>query len=423
MNRSLPGKWQRKKTSSVDKPRIIFVNRVYWPSTEATAQLLTDLAEGLAARGWHVQVIASGRTAGSRTGVVIHRTGTDEKNRGLASRLVNYLGHAFAARRILRAIIQPGDRVVVMTDPPLLNTLIARLAQRHGGEVIHWVQDIYPEILATRLGAWSRSLLFPLRLLRNMAWRSARHCVTLGTDMASLITANGYPAEKVVIIPNWAPRELSALPTDSQVAEQRQQWALADKFIVAYSGNLGRVHEFATIIGTAELLREEASIAFVFIGQGARFGEVRRMAAEKRLTNVFFLPPAPREQLALSLASADAQLVTINPDFSQLVYPSKLAGVLAAGRPVLLVGPAQGELAKLLQQNGCGAAFCPAESRQLAQTLVGWQADPARRLQIGRQARTLYEQHYAFSSTLELWEKVLEKHAGEVIAEPASSDL
>ncbi|MDB6113137.1 MAG: putative glycosyl transferase, partial [Lacunisphaera sp.] len=161
-------------------PRVIFVNRVYWPSTAATAQLLTDLADGLAARGWPVLVIAAGTAPGPRHGVTIHRTGEGDQHRGLWSRTHNYRRFAREARRLLTQLVRPGDVVVPMTDPPMLGAAVTATALRAGARVVHWTQDIYPEIVSAHLGAVFTLPLWPWRWRRNAAWRAAQGGVVPG---------------------------------------------------------------------------------------------------------------------------------------------------------------------------------------------------------------------------------------------------
>ena len=224
-------------------PRVIFVNRIYWPAQAATAQLLTDLAEGLAARGWVVHVIAAGDEAGRQHGVTMHRTGPGVKHGGLFSQAANYWRFLRGARRELRRLVQPGDVVVPMTDPPMLGAAVSGIALRGGARVVHWIQDIYPEIVSAHVGAIAAAPLWPLRARRDASWRSARTCLTPGADMALTVAARGVPGDRLAVLPNWAPRELEAPPPPAEIAAQRTAWSVADKFVVAYSGNLGRVHD------------------------------------------------------------------------------------------------------------------------------------------------------------------------------------
>lgn len=394
-------------------PRVIFVNRVYRPSTAATAQLLTDLAEGLALRlrDWDLHVIAAGTGPEQCNGVSIHRTGGEESHAGLLSQARNYAQFLLRARQQTALLARPGDVVVVMTDPPMLGAAVTGIAKECGAGVVHWIQDIYPEIVSAHAGAIVGLPLLPLRWKRDDSWRAARRCVALGEDMAKVVTARGVSEDKLVIAPNWAPRELDAPAPEAAVAARRIAWGCTDKFIVAYSGNLGRVHEFAAVLGAADELRGREDIVFVFIGRGPRFDEVHAAAQARGLANIRFLPPETRENLAAALAAPDAHLVTLKPTFARLVYPSKLAGVLAAGRPVLFVGPPDGEIARLLAREQCGAAFAPSDGVGLASTVRQWQADAARRTQLGRAARGAYERHFTFGSVLAHWEDILRRAA------------
>lgn len=388
--------------------RIIFLNRVYWPATAATAQLLTDLAEGLARKGWPVHVITAGKISSSQhQGVTIHRTNTSDQHGGLLSKALNHRKFVRAASRQLLELIRPGDIVIPMTDPPMLGTKVAQVAGPRGLKVIHWIQDIYPEIAKVHFGTVAGYFLSILKASRDASWLSANNCVTLGEDMARMITQQGIPAERVSQIPNWAPRELH-VPASSQARTAcRTQWGLTDKFVVAYSGNLGRVHEFATILEAAGRLRNNPAIVIVFIGQGARFDDISTTVHQRGLTNVRLLPPSSRENLAASLAAADAQLVTLHEAYSSLVYPSKLAGALAAGRPTLFVGSPQGDIARFLQREDCGAAVAPGEGARLASVIAQWQADAELRSRLGANARMAYERHFTYESSLTQWDGLL----------------
>ena len=395
-----------------DAPRVIFVNRVYWPATAATAQLLTDLAEGLAVQGWSVHVIATGEGLTARNGVTIHRTGAGAHHTGMISRARNYRRFLKDASAQVAALARPGDIVVPMTDPPMLGAAVAREAAGRGAKVVHWIQDIYPEIAATHFGLLAELATTQLRARRDAAWHGAAACVSLGEDMTELLTEHGVLRSRITVVPNWAPRELHALATDSDVVAQRQLWTLQDRFVVAYSGNFGRVHEFHTIMDAATRLRDDPKIVFLFIGNGARFDEIAPLARKRKLPNIRLLPPTPRTALPASLRAADAHLVTLLPAYRRLVYPSKLAGVLAAGRPVLFVGPAEGEIARLMKQAACGAAFVPGDAAGLAEGILKLTQDAALRQSQSAQARVLYEQAFTGDAALARWDGLLRRVAG-----------
>jgi len=387
--------------------RVIFVNRVYWPYTAATAQLLTDLAEGLAVRGWTVHVVTTGEGTTRRNGVTIHRTGEGAHHEGMISRTLNYRRFTRAAYTQLAELIQTGDIVVPMTDPPMLGAVVAQVAQSKGARVVHWIQDIYPEIAVAHFGPLAGLALAAFKARRDNAWRSAAACVPLGEDMARFVSERNIPRGQITILPNWAPRELHTPAPAAEVAAHRRRWGLADKFIVAYSGNLGRVHEFATILDAAALLLDQPSILFLFIGAGARFDEVAATARRRALTNIQLIPTEPRSGLTTSLPAADTHLVTLRSAYAQLVYPSKLAGVLAAGRPVLFVGPPEGEIARLVREHDCGCAVAPGDAPALAASIRRLAADASLRKNQGNQGRALYEQRFTGDAALAGWDRLL----------------
>ncbi len=404
-------------------PRVIFVNRFYWPDQPATAQLLTDLAESLAASGLPITVItshpgdASIPSEETHNGVHIIRVG--EKRLGqknLLKRTADFARFLLAARRAVAKHARAGDTLVAMTDPPLLGVALSGPAKRKNLRLIHWVQDVFPEV-AMAVGHRFTALARPLR---DRAWRNASACVALGTDMAYLLRERGVPASQIHIIPNWAPEGLTPLPSSgstlhplpsilySSTAALRHRWNLEGKLIVAYSGNLGRVHDFSAIIPLATELRADPNIAFVFIGDGAQRPALESAARAAGLTNIHFHPAQPRDQLAATLALGDIHLVTLRSGCERLVFPSKLYGIAAAGRPTLFIGPRDCEVARVIESHGFGNAFTAASADipRLAATLRKLRADSAQRLSLGQAAAAFCEKegrlHHATTRWLSL---------------------
>jgi colanic acid biosynthesis glycosyl transferase WcaI len=343
--------------------RAIFINRFYWPDEPATAQLLTDLAEALATKGIEVTVIAShpGRPEvpfkETRRGVRILRIrGTRwARHLGLIGKLADFVTFFLAALWRLFAEVRRGDAVVALTDPPLLGVGAWFVTGLRGARLYHWVQDIYPEVAIELAGQPWLALLRPLR---NLAWRRAARCVTLGKDMATVLASAKVSSGKIALAPNWAPAGLVPPPPDAASA-LRAEWGLTGKFVVAYSGNLGRVHDLEPILEVAAHLRDEPTIAFVFIGSGAQRATLEATAQRLGLTNLQFHSPQPRSQLLATLALGDVHLVTLRPGCEHYVFPSKLVGVAAIGRPVVFIGPRDCEVAQIVTspQRPFGCAF------------------------------------------------------------------
>jgi glycosyltransferase involved in cell wall biosynthesis len=167
------------------------------------------------------------------------------------------------------------------------------------------------------------------------------------------------------------------------------------------------VHEFETVLDAAERLKARRSIVFLFAGGGPRAGEVRARAAERKLGNVRFVRSVPREDLPAALAAADVHLVTLRPGFEALVNPSKLAGVLAAGRPALFVGPPACDPARLLRASGAGLSFVPGDGAGLADAVTGLRDAPPRAATMAAAARAAYEAGFRYEDLLVRWQTLL----------------
>ncbi len=392
--------------------RLIFANRFYWPETPATGQLLTDLAEGLAGRGHAVIVLTStGNDGGmplpaaeNRNGVSIVRLrGTRWHKLGLLGKACDYASFYTAVLWRAWREVRTGDTLVALTDPPLLGIGLAAVARVRGAALVHWAQDIYPEIAIQLAGLKPLALLRPLR---DTSWRRARTVVTLGDDMAATVRRAGVPADRVAVIPNWAPVGLAPVPSEERDA-QRRAWGLEGKFVVAYSGNLGRVHDLDPVVEAATRLRDRPDIVFLFVGGGARLAELQAAVRSRKLTNVSFQPAQPRACLARSLASGDLHLVTLLPGCERYVFPSKLYGPLAVGRPVLAVASPDSELARLVTDAGIGVATDGRDSAGLAATIGALADAPARVAALAQAALDYAANRGGLELALARWARVL----------------
>ncbi len=381
-----------------------FVNRFYWPDEPATAQLLGDLAEGLAGRGYRVSVIASRPRGTNRServrGVGIVRVGGGRaRDRALPGKAFNFAAYALGAWLTLSRTVRAGDVVVCLTDPPLLGVAAASVAARRGARVVHWIQDIYPEVA---LACGAPPVLRALRPIRDRSWRRATACVTLGADMASVVAAAGVDPARIKVIPNWPPAGLGPASPEA-VAARRRAWGIEGRFIAQYSGNLGRVHDLTAVLAAAAELRDDPSIGFLFVGGGPRLAELEREASRRGLGNIAFRPAQPRSELAATLGAGDVHLVALRAGCEACVFPSKLAGAAAAGRPVAFVGPVGCEPARQIEAGGFGRAFGPTDGPGLAAALRDWSRAPEKVASMGSAALRFAEG----TPFLPAWEAVL----------------
>lgn len=400
--------------------RIVFVNRFYYPDHSATAQILTDLAEGLVARGWEVEVVASRMryddpaailpATGTRGGVSIRRVATTRFGRGsLPGRAIDYLSFYLAAFWRLAVLIRRTDLVVAKTDPPLLSVVIAIVTRLRGARLINWLQDLYPEVGAELGVASMRGRLGALlRAVRNRSLRSAVLDVAIGERMAERLRAEGVPADRVVVMPNWCD-DTSIFPVP-RTSALRIEWDLADRFVVCYSGNLGRAHESETMLGAAHLLREREDIVFLMIGGGHENAALaQRVAADELGERVRFHPYQPRERLNETLGVADLHWLSLRTALEGLIVPSKFYGILAAGRGVICVTDPDGELARIVTGERCGVVIPVGDAPALAAVITTLAADRPRVAAMGTAARALLDRDYRRDDTIARWDALLKR--------------
>src|SRR3984893_15137052 len=282
--------------------RLIFINRFFAPDHSATSQILSDLAFDLAGAGREVHCVTSRQIYDDPkaalperetiNGVDVHRVASTGFGRAaLIGRSIDYVSFYRSVRRCLEELVQPGDIVVAKTDPPLIAVVARPVARRNGALLVNWLQDIYPET-AVELGVplMRGPVAASLVALRNATLREAAATVVVGDLMGRKVEALGAPAERIHVIPNWCNDEdiQFIAPADNPL---RQEWNLTDKLVLGYSGNLGRAHEFETVLGAAERLRNEPRVAFLMIGGGKRFAELSAAGeARRRAGAVRFLP-------------------------------------------------------------------------------------------------------------------------------------
>jgi colanic acid biosynthesis glycosyl transferase WcaI len=395
------------------KRRVIFVNRYFHPDHSATSQLVSDLAFHLAARGWAVEVVTSRQLyddAGARLvstetvrGVTIHRIRTTTFGRMfLAGRALDYLTFYLGALVTLTRRARRDTILVAMTDPPLISTVCSLATLLRGAILVNWIQDLFPEV-AVELGVLRRGA-GALKAIRNWSLRRARSNVVLGDLMAERVRSliGSRDGRRVVIRHNWAMEEVETIGSIEN--RFRIEWGLSDRFVVAYSGNLGRAHDFSVMLAAIRALPQ---VDFVIIGGGAQLGAIR--AATEDLPNVQFHPYQPRELLSASLSAADAHFITLRPELEGLIVPSKFYGVLAAGRAAIFAGSDDGELARIIRRSECGVVVSSSDSSDLVHSIGELAANRSEARVKGQRARQLYEKEFNAATAHDHWDVILDE--------------
>jgi len=393
--------------------KVVFFNRFFHPDPSATSQMLSDLAFALADEAIEVHVVtgrlpAPGETPNIMNGVRVHAiTGAISPSKNLLARAVSYLRYYLGARRAARDWLDPGDVAVAKTDPPMLATFIETAVRARGAKLVAWMQDVFPEVAAEYgipgMRGWIGKAL---ARARDRTLARADAVVAIGDRMAETLRERlGTPVD---VIHNWADGH-AIEPLDATDNPLREEWGLAGKFVVGYSGNLGRVHEFATLLDAAERLRGHPDVVFVIVGRGPRLAAVKAAAERRSLRNVRFEPLQARERLRTSLSLPDVHVCVLRRRFEGLVHPSKLYGIMAAGRPTLVVGDPDGEAARIVASTASGLFVREGDAEALASAILRLRDSPGVGNEMGINARAAFVRDYDLGHAMAAWRALLSR--------------
>jgi glycosyltransferase involved in cell wall biosynthesis len=412
--------------------RIVFANRYFFPDQSATSRMVSCLAFALAKRGFEVSAITS-RTHHDKTdtplpaeemvaGVDIKRLwATRFGRKHVLGRAIDYLTFHVSAFLWCLQNLRNGDICVVCTDPPLLSVTTALPVYWRGARMVNWVMDLFPEV-AMELGMLSnKSLPGGLsRTLRNWSMRKSAMIVCPTSTMATYLRDHGMADGQVSVMHHWSDGD-EIYPVAATENGLRSKWGLQNKFVVGYSGNFGRAHDFSTLVEAAILLNDHDDIHFLMIGGGQQRAHVEEIVRNRKLKNITFKPLQPAGNIAESLSTADAHIVSLIPKLEHCIVPSKFYGVLAAGRPTLFVGDPDGEVARVVASANCGAAVEIGEGGKLADLIVHLKESPDRCAQMGLNARHALDTLFSRDSAVNAWSEVMYRFRQQPAILPESS--
>ena len=383
--------------------RVALFNRSFYPDQTATGQLFTELCVGLvkdhncrvsAVAGPSLDKASEGKIRQEwkllsrelHDGVEILRGGGTRFAKGrFAGRALNYLSYFFSACFAGLLLDRP-DVIVAATDPPIIGLAAYLAAKRFGVPLVMVYQDIFPEVAALLEDFHSNAVDGVLQAVnRFLAKRAARNVVLGETMRRRLVEGKGADPERTIIISNWA--DCTAITPTSRTNGFSRTHDLDGKFVVMHSGNIGLSQNLECIIDVAERLRPFPRIRFVIIGEGVKKPALVRQTAERGLSNVSFLPYQPKEKLKESFGTADVFIVSLKPGLAGYIVPSKLYGILAAGRPYVAAVEEESEVAAVTRKHECGLLADPGDVRRIADCILTLYHDPRLLRRFGENAR------------------------------------
>ena len=355
------------------RPRLLVFNQYYWPGLEATAHLLSELCGSLADE-YEITVL-TGRLAAPRAdpgrtrhdGVEIVRVSSTAFDRSrIFLRGVNYATYLLASFRAGLAAEQP-DVVLCMTDPPIIADVALSVARRFGVPLVVVSQDVFPEVAVELKRLENPALLGLMRVLIGYYLRRADRVVAIGETMRRRLEEKGAPPERIRVIPNWVDTgQIHPAPREN---DWTREHGLDGRFVVMHSGNIGHAQDLDALVRATTFLRDLDDLVVAVIGGGARHQDLLALTERLDADRVRFLGYQPRETLSLSLSAAGVHVVGLARGLSGYVVPSRLYGILAAGRPVIVAADEDSETAQVVEREGCGVVVPPGRPELLAEAI------------------------------------------------------
>jgi len=339
---------------------------------------------------------------GSQIGSLYIEAGPKYQRKSKLTRLLSGLHFMFST--LLRCWRLPRSSLLFLMSTPLCLGIIGYLFKHlRGQHYVVLVYDIYPDTLV-RCGVLKKSGLVTQlwRRMNRLAWENADIVFTIGDKMAENLErrfdVTKTVAGKVISIHNWANTEWikPVAKIDNEFAIEHGQ---VEKLTVMYSGNLGNTHDIETILAAAKELREQDSIHFMIIGEGAKGKIVEQSKLKDNLENLTILPIQPESLLPLSLPTADISVIALAKGSEGFSVPSKTHYYMAAGSALLGICDQSSEIAQMINKYDCGFSVRPSDVDSVVSNMLGLLNDKATLQYYKANSRRAAEQYHSRKNT------------------------
>jgi colanic acid biosynthesis glycosyl transferase WcaI len=401
--------------------RILIYSYNYHPEPIGIAPLMTELAEGLVQQGHEVRVVTAMPNYPQRRiydeykgklymtekkkGVAVQRNYVwIRPHPGLLDRIM--LDASFVLISLVHALKGLRPDVILLTVPPLpVAVPAAMLGWLHRCPVILNLQDILPEAAVHTGLLTNKRMIRIFEGLEKFAYWSATKISVISEGFVDNLVGKGVQENKIVLIPNWVDVNfIQPLPKEESPFRKAHQ--LNGKFVVLYSGNIGRTQPLTALIDAAARLKHIPEIAVVIVGEEKALQDLELYRQKIDATNVLLLPFQPRKELPQMLAAADIGMVMQKENVISFNMPSKIQVLLASGRPIIASVPSTGTAAKAVQQSKGGIVVPPEDSDALVAAILDLYKNPDKAEALGKQGREYAIENYAFNTALDRYEKL-----------------
>jgi glycosyltransferase involved in cell wall biosynthesis len=406
---------------------IAYYSHYFAPEIGAPSARIYDLSRQWLSFGHQVQVVTCfpnhpvgkmypGYTSRSYMretldGIDVHRHWTYvTPNEGFIKKTLGHVSYLPSALLLSTRRLEKPD-VVIGTSPTFFAAMAARNAgARYRIPFIMEVRDLWPAVMVELGVLRNPYLIRALERLELSLYERATRVVTVTESFRRNLIERRVPEMKVFTIPNGA--DVDFWQPIEPPLELRRRLGLEDRFVVLYIGAHGISHALSRMLESAERLREQTQIRFLFVGEGAEKERLVRQAREAGLKNVQFLDPVPKESVREFYALADVCLVPLRdiPLFDTFI-PSKMFEIMAMAKPI--VASLRGEAADILRRSGGAKVVEPEDSRAVAEAIVHLSQRPCEAREMGLAGRRFVVENYSRRSLAARYMALMEEAVRE----------
>ena len=412
-------------------PKILMLSLVFGPDTVSTANMMTDLAQGLYKRGHQVTVVTSMPhynpsekvlsnpvyraplrrlfTEVIDNGVKVLRIYMPLKRQRIWRRALDYLWFHIVTSLVAILKVSRQDVIFVPSPPITLGLSGYLLSVVLRARLIYDVRELWPDV-PIRMGMIRNRLLLALVYkLESFVYRRSTAITLIAHSFIDSLIKRGVPKGKLHFTPNFV--DVEWLTPRSKTNSFALEYGLADKFVVFYAGNVGLTQGLEILVEVARQVQKDTDIVIVIVGDGAGRPTLEQTIQASGLKNIRFLPFQPYDRIPETYAAADVCVSPMRFGFSYDTVPSKIYTAMAAGRPVISASEPDTESAVLLRESQAGVVITPESASELAQVILDLRNSPERLCAMGRNARRWIVDYYSKNAVITTYDQVVRQVA------------
>jgi len=325
-------------------------------------------------------------------GIKVIRTFTyATPNKGFFKRVLAYFSFMFSSVIQSRNKIGKQDVIIASSPPYTVGISGMILGKLKKIPFVFEVRDLWPESIIQLGQVKNRLVIKVLEYIELLMYKNAKMIVGISDPFVEFISAKGIIEEKIKIIKNGVNLEL--FQPQAVDVELKTLLNLKNKFIISYFGTFGLAQGLESILKTAEILKDNNKIHFLFIGDGADREKLVNFKETQNLSNVTILKPIPKKDLVRYYSISDIMLVPLRKlSLFESALPSKMFEIMAMGKPILHT--VDGEARKLLETEGIGKYVEAENSEALANTILTIVDNPEWLAEAGEKGRMLVKERF-----------------------------